>query len=72
MKYCDDANCPKFSGGECKLGFILRFRTPKSLSETVYHDWGYVMPKQCRNRLKPKRITKLYSQQEVMPPYEIL
>lgn len=50
MKYCDDANCPQFEGGECKVGFNIRLRVPKSIADAVYHNWGYVMPKVCRKR----------------------
>lgn len=52
MKYCDDANCPKFEGGECALGFELTFRVPKSYSDINTHNWGWVMLKVCRDRFK--------------------
>ncbi len=48
MKYCDDANCTKFDGDECELGFSIRFRLPQSMADAVYHNWGYVMAKACR------------------------
>ena len=51
LRYCDDANCPKFiNGNECKLGFNIHFRFPKSMADAVYHHWGYVMPKVCRKK----------------------
>lgn len=50
-KYCDDISCSQFTGSECKLGFIITFRLPKSMSDAVYHNWGYVMPKVCRKRI---------------------
>lgn len=52
MKYCDDANCRKFDVDECKLGFQIRLRLPRSMADAVYHNWGYVMPKVCRARKK--------------------
>ena len=54
MKYCDDANCPKFEHGECALGFELKFRVPKSYADIQNHNWGYMMPKVCRDRFKVK------------------
>ena len=57
-KYCDDTNCPNFLNGEdCKLGFELEFRTPKSISEAVYSDWGYLMPKVCRKNKPYERFS---------------
>ncbi len=52
MKYCDDVICTNFEGGECALGFELKFRTPKSYTDINTHNWGWVMPKACRDRLK--------------------
>lgn len=60
IKYCDDADCPNFQGGniegdDCQLGFKLRFRVPHSMADAVYRNWGYVMPKACqRKRNKPR------------------
>jgi hypothetical protein len=46
MKYCDQANCPHFQGGDidgedCALGFKVKFRIPKSMSD-IYPEtnWG--------------------------------
>lgn len=55
MKYCDDANCEKFEGGECAFGFYLKFRLPKSIADTFSRNWGYIMPKICRLRLGMKK-----------------
>jgi hypothetical protein len=56
-KYCDDVDCPHFQGGninseDCALGFILKFRTPKSYSDIMTCNWGWVMPKACRRKYK--------------------
>lgn len=54
MRYCDDADCPNFEGGDCKLGYEPEFRVPKTIGDAVYpsgingsRGWGYVMPKTC-------------------------
>lgn len=52
MKYCEDVDCPNLAGDECLLGFQIRFRTPKSMSEAVKSDCGHVMPKPCRVKFR--------------------
>lgn len=47
-RYCDDADCLNFMrGGECKLGFKLAFRAPKSYADINACNWGYLMSKAC-------------------------
>lgn len=57
--YCDDIGCPNFIGDECKLGFILIFRTPKSHKDIQNCDWGYVMPKICQAKFRKQKIKEL-------------
>ena len=62
MKYCDDAGCPNFSpsnpDGDCKLGFKIHFRVPRSMGAIMRHDWGYVMPKMCRIKFRRVKAEK--------------
>ena len=52
-KYCDDAECSNFiPDGNCRLGFILKFRVPKSMTDVQNNNWGYLMPRACRQRIK--------------------
>ena len=55
MKYCDDTNCTNLHGCDCELGFVIRFRPPKSYSDIQNRNWGYVMPKPCRNKFYPTK-----------------
>lgn len=51
-RYCDDIQCPKFVDGKCSLGFIIKLRLPKNMAEAVYHNWGYIPAKACREAQK--------------------
>ena len=69
-QYCDDSRCPNFLNGggfdkesfseasNCRLGFILKFRPPKSYTEINNIDWGYLMPKPCRLKAKEKCLSQ--------------
>ena len=59
--YCDDTNCQNFGSNPsdpfnddymCRLGFLNKFRVPKSYADIRNCDWGYVMPKICRVKYK--------------------
>ena len=57
MKWCDDIKCPNFStelgsDTDCKLGFNNPLVLPKSVADTYHHNWGYRMPKVCRDKFK--------------------
>lgn len=54
MQYCED-DCPNLIDTECELGFMIRFRVPKSYDDIQQCNWGYVKSKACRNKLRYKQ-----------------
>ncbi len=53
LKYCDDV-CSHWHG-ECDKGKEPRFRMPRSYQEVHDHNWGWTVPKECKQELPKHR-----------------